>query len=44
MKEDAVDPSLTIFFLATWQKRLFLYQQLVCIATGCILVLQAVWF
>jgi hypothetical protein len=42
MKEDAVDPSYFNFFLGIWQSRLFLLQQSVCIATGCILILQAV--
>ena len=44
IKEDAKDLSLTIFFLVTWQKRLFWLLRLVCVAAGCILILQAVRF
>jgi hypothetical protein len=40
--EVAVDPSYTIFFLETYQKRLIWLQQLQRIVTGCIFVLQAV--
>jgi hypothetical protein len=41
MKEDAVDPSYTIFFLGACQKRLFCYLRLGWDAAGCITILQA---
>jgi hypothetical protein len=40
--EVAVDPSYSNFFLGTYQNRLIWRQQLHRIATGCILILQAV--
>jgi hypothetical protein len=35
IKEDAKDPSLTIFFLGAWQKRLFWLLCLCWVAVGC---------
>jgi hypothetical protein len=39
--EGAVDPSYTIFFLGTWQKRRFCILRLSGVASGCITILQA---
>src|SRR5437763_209665 len=38
----AVDPSYTIFFSETWQKRRFCNLRLSGVAAGCITILQAV--